>query len=389
MGSECWGCKRFRAKAFEAPPPGLLPSTRTQGSTPFEVLGVDFAGPIRYQKGKSEKKSYLALFACSLCRAVHLELLKSLEATEFIRCLKRFIAPRGRPRIIYSDNGSTFKATQKWLKKVQNDERLNAKLAEHATEWRFNISRAPWWGEQVERLVGLFKRSFHKTIGNGTLTFEGLEEVVLDIETALNGCPLNYLEDDVELPVLTPHSLMHINPSYLPELKTHHVEDGDLRKKAKFLKRCKESMWKRWSKEYVCGLREQHRRKVNKAGQCPQDGEAVIIQNGEEKNRNKWKLAIVAELITGRDGSVRAARLKTSKGRLERAIQHLFPLELSCDEIPPKPPLNPTAITFQPKGKRNAAAVFIINFNYFCSLLIRAIGNLGINIFARSRCSFI
>ena len=116
-------------------------------------------------------------------------------------------------------------------------------------------------------------------------------------------------------------------------------------------------MWKRWSKEYVRGLREQHRRKVNKAGQCPQVGEAVIIQDGEEKNRNKWKLAIVAELITGRDGSVRAARLKTSKGRLERAIQHLFPLELSCDETPPKRPLDPTAITFQPKGKRNAAAV--------------------------------
>ena len=82
--SRCWGCKRFRVKAFEAPPPGLLPKTRTQGSTPFEIVGVDFAGPIRYQKGKSEKKAYLALFACSLCRAVHLELLKSLEAVEFI-----------------------------------------------------------------------------------------------------------------------------------------------------------------------------------------------------------------------------------------------------------------------------------------------------------------
>ena len=70
----------------------LLDFYQVQEPMPFEVLGVDFAGPIRYQKGKSEKKSYLALFACSLCRAVHLELLKSLEATEFIRGLKRFIA---------------------------------------------------------------------------------------------------------------------------------------------------------------------------------------------------------------------------------------------------------------------------------------------------------
>ena len=55
--SDCHGCKRFQAKAFQAPPPGKLPSTRTQ------VLGVDFAGPIKYQiKGKKEKKAYLVLW---------------------------------------------------------------------------------------------------------------------------------------------------------------------------------------------------------------------------------------------------------------------------------------------------------------------------------------
>ena len=44
--SKCYGCLRFRAGAYEKPPPGKLPSTRTQGTTPFQVVGVDFAGPI-------------------------------------------------------------------------------------------------------------------------------------------------------------------------------------------------------------------------------------------------------------------------------------------------------------------------------------------------------
>lgn len=53
----CWGCKRHRARAYESPPPGNLSITRTQESTPFQVLGVDFAGPIRYQtKGKTNRK---------------------------------------------------------------------------------------------------------------------------------------------------------------------------------------------------------------------------------------------------------------------------------------------------------------------------------------------
>ena len=37
--SACWGCKRFRAQACQSPPPGNLPSTRTQGSEPFQVIG--------------------------------------------------------------------------------------------------------------------------------------------------------------------------------------------------------------------------------------------------------------------------------------------------------------------------------------------------------------
>ena len=67
----------------------------------------------------------------------------------------------------------------------------------------------------------------------------------------------------------------------------------------------------------------------------------------------------MAGLITGRDGTVRGAKLKTAKGTLERAIQHLFPLELSCDETPPKRAMNPTAVEFeyQPRKKRDAAAV--------------------------------
>ena len=63
----CWGCKRFQATAIAAPPPGPLPTNRTEGTTAFEVAGVDFAGQIRYRKGSNrEGKAYIALFACSL-----------------------------------------------------------------------------------------------------------------------------------------------------------------------------------------------------------------------------------------------------------------------------------------------------------------------------------
>jgi hypothetical protein len=86
------------------------------------------------------------MFACSLTRAIHLELVTSLETEEFIACLKRFIARRGRPKVVYADNGATFQATAKWLQRVRKDEQFHSLLAIFGIKWRFNLSRAPWWG---------------------------------------------------------------------------------------------------------------------------------------------------------------------------------------------------------------------------------------------------
>ena len=356
LRGSCHGCKRFRARAYQAPPPGNLPKSRTQASRPFQVIGVDFAGPIRYtSRAKTESKAYLALYACSLTRAVHLDLLKSLETSEFIGSLKRFIARRGRPEIIYSDNGSTFKAADKWLKKVQQDERFHDLLAGLTIKWQFNLSRAPWWGGQFERLIGLFKAAFYKTIGNGTLRWAELEEIVLDVEVALNNRPLTYLDEDIQLPVLTPNAMLQIDSNHLPELQLHHLPEKNLRRRAKFLLKCKEVMWKRWTAEYVRSLRESHRRAGGKQTCHPQVGDVVIIQD-DKRNRNQWKLAVVKGLIKGRDGIIRAASLKTSKETLERAIQHLYSLELTC--LQPSSTLNPTApeFNYHARPRRDAAA---------------------------------
>ena len=63
----CFGCRRFQVKAIVQPPPGLLPLDRTDRTRPFQTIGVDFAGPIKYlKKPKQEAKSYIVLYACSV-----------------------------------------------------------------------------------------------------------------------------------------------------------------------------------------------------------------------------------------------------------------------------------------------------------------------------------
>ena len=56
-------------------------------------------------------------------------------------------------------------------------------------------------------MIGLVKAALYKCIGNVFLTWAELREVLLDVEVALNNRPLSYVEDDVQLPIMTPNSL--------------------------------------------------------------------------------------------------------------------------------------------------------------------------------------
>lgn len=111
-------------------------------------------------------------------------------------------------RDAFSDNGRTFIGAAHWLKEIKKDEQLQSYLVEERITWRFNLSRAPWWGRQFERLVGVFRRAFYKTIRGGMLSWTELCELVLKVEPQLNRCPLSYVEQDVQLPLLTPASFL-------------------------------------------------------------------------------------------------------------------------------------------------------------------------------------
>ena len=327
----CSGCKRSQTVALKNPPTSPLPSERTEGTAPFNVIGVDFAGPVKYRsKRKEERKAYMVLYSCSLTRRVFLELLPSLETSDFIQSLKRFTARRGRPSKVYSGNGKTFVAAAKWLKRARSDERFNSFLSEHAIQWQFNLSRAPWWGGQFERLIGLMKSMFYKTVGQGLLTWEELSEVILDIEVTMNNRPLCYVEEDVQLPTLTPNAFLMLNSNVLPELQPYHIEERDLRKRAKFLMKTKDGMWRRWTTEYLSVLRERHRLSREEKGKenSLTIGDVEIVKS-QERNRSFWQLGIVEQLIAGRDGVVQGAKLRVGRSHVERPVQLLCPLELA------------------------------------------------------------
>lgn len=83
-----------------------------------------------------------------------------------------------------------------------------------------------------------------------------------------------------------------------------------------------------------------------------------MIVKTEDKSRGKWPLGIIENLIVGNDGVVRLAKLRAGKSYVERAIQQLYPLELSCDRQMSalQAGMNPEAAPYRPRRDATVAA---------------------------------
>jgi hypothetical protein len=196
-----------------------LPKSRTMLEAPFLVTGVDAAGPLILKGGE---KVWVYLFTCATYRAVHLELVDTLSSEGVIRALRKFIARRGRPNIIYSDNALGFTGAAKYLLKV-NKEKIMEYASVNKMEWRFNPPLSPWWGGFWERLIGLAKQLLRRILGKRVVHRWEFEMLLVEVEECLNNRPLTYTSENVEDPIpLTPnHFIRWSGAVYLPEADLH------------------------------------------------------------------------------------------------------------------------------------------------------------------------
>ena len=104
-------------------------------------------------------------------------------------------------------------------------------------------------------MVSLVKNALYKAVGRSKLEWHELTEVLTDIETTLNNRPLTYMEEDIEL---TPNLLVLDQQLIIPNEDSENIEDKVLRKRQKYIQKCKEAAWKRWRSEYLTSLRERH-----------------------------------------------------------------------------------------------------------------------------------
>ena len=90
-----------------------LPVDRISPAPPFSYVGHDVFGPWqicaqRTRGGLAHSKHWAVLFACMSTRAVHTEVIESMDTSSFINALRRFLAIRGPVIQLGSDGGTNF-----------------------------------------------------------------------------------------------------------------------------------------------------------------------------------------------------------------------------------------------------------------------------------------
>ncbi|XP_050306311.1 uncharacterized protein LOC126743323 [Anthonomus grandis grandis] len=316
--SRCVVCKRQHGKPLvvQSPP---LPLDRVRLAVPFEITGVDFAGPLFLRTGQ---KVWLCLFTCAVYRAVHLELCTSLSTAGFLQVFRRFVARRGRPKKIYSDNGTNFVGAENALSALDWDSILRETSVQRIV-WKFNPPTAAWWGGFWERLIGVLKQLLRKMLGHACLDFEQLLTLVCDCEAVVNARPLTYCsEDSTDLAPLTPSLFLREQTDWgLPDCDS--VDRASLCRKARHIQRLRDDLRARFRTEYMGQLKL-----LSKNAKCSpvRIGDVVLIGNDNSK-RTDWPMGKVSELLSGKDGQVRLVRLETPRGELLRPLQRLYPLE--------------------------------------------------------------
>ena len=301
--SKCVTCRKINGTAYNPPEPPPLPKARLQQTRPFEITGVDFTGALYLKGSGTENKAYICLFTCATTRAIHLEIVTDLSVPTFILAFRRFAARKSLPKLIMSDNASTYTSAAEELKKLFESTVLKETLNRQHVEWRFIPKRAPWFGGFWERLIGLTKSCLKKVLGRASVNLVTLQTIVVEIETILNDRPLTYVSSDVkdEQPLTPAHLLYGRRITCLPNesLEEDELIDLNFNENVEIQRNAKRVLlqrhfYQRWRQEYLTSWREFHQNTGT-------DKETIkvgdIVQVHDNNVPLTWKLAVVESLI--------------------------------------------------------------------------------------------
>ncbi|XP_068690212.1 uncharacterized protein [Montipora foliosa] len=115
--SKCVTCRRLRGVISEQKMADL-PKERLSPAPPFTYCGLDYFGPLFYQRRTQGSEALRCVVYLPFKSAVHIETANSLETDSFVSALRRFVARRGPVLEIRSGQGTNLVGAEKELRRA-------------------------------------------------------------------------------------------------------------------------------------------------------------------------------------------------------------------------------------------------------------------------------
>ena len=158
-----------------------LPKDRLETPPPFTNVGFDVFGPWTVQTrklrgGALNSKRWGLVFTCLNCRAIHIEVLESMDTNSFICALRRFFAIRGSPVLLRCDRGTNFVGRRSEFNNAlisMHPGAINRYVTDQNCEWLFNPPHASHFGGAWERQIGTIRQvleGMFSSLGSHQLT---------------------------------------------------------------------------------------------------------------------------------------------------------------------------------------------------------------------------
>ena len=305
--SSCVFCRKLRAQNKTPLMADLPPERLDYQSYPFTNVGVDYFGPFEVKLLRRSMKRWCCLFTCLTTRAVHIEVVRSLDTASCLVAINRFISRRGKPATIVSDNGTNFVGSARELKEYINSwnhDQITSELAHKHVVWNFNPPGAPHFGGVWERLVRICKKAMIAILGNRALTDESLTTTMCLVEQILNARPITPASDDPnDLEALTPNHFIlgraNICIPFIPNAELYANHRKMFRLLSSLCRHDMETMGQRIPTSEQCEITmEQVRTKSSSWRSCLVDRrqfEKISLQDGKSSSdlpRRRWRCEI-------------------------------------------------------------------------------------------------
>ncbi|XP_062540920.1 uncharacterized protein LOC134208962 [Armigeres subalbatus] len=219
------------------------------------------------------------------------------------------------------------------MRNIDKDRMMIEFTTSHTT-WSFNPPASPHMGGAWERLIRTVKQNLNKLLPNRTLSYEVLENLLIEVENVVNSRPLTSIpiEDD-ESPVLTPNHFLLGSSNGLKSWVSLDDSPAALRNCWKLSQSLANQFWIQWARDYLPSITR--RTKWFSPAKPIQVGDIVIIVDPNFPS-SCWPKGRIIATKQGADGQVRWATVQTINGIYERPAVKIAVLDVGVKTDTPQ-----------------------------------------------------